>query len=166
VHWTAFPLHPDTPEDGRSLEDLFAGQPIDIPGMITHLRQTAARLGLPFGDRRQTYNSRAAHEMSKWAEHVGRGEAFHNAVFRAYFADGRNIARMPVLLEIVRSIEGDPLQARAALEQGRYQDAVDRDWQRSRDMGITAVPTFITNGRRLVGAQDEGTLTRFLFPDE
>lgn len=166
MRWTAFPLHPDTPAEGCALEDLFPGQSIDIPSMIAGLRQTADRLGLPFGDRRSTYNSRRAQELGKWAEDAGRGEAFHKSVFRAYFADGHNIARMPVLLRIAQSIGGDPDQARAALEEGRYKQAVDRDWQRSRDMGISAVPTFVTAGRHLVGAHGYSDLTRFLFPDE
>jgi predicted DsbA family dithiol-disulfide isomerase len=126
------------------------------------LRQTAQRLNLPFGDRHMTFNSRRAQELGKWAEHEGLGSAFHNAVFRAYFAEGRNIHRLNVLMDIVRGIDGDPEAGRAALEEGRCRDAVDQDWQRSREMGITAVPTFVRNGRRLVGAQPYGELAHFL----
>ncbi|MCP4688650.1 MAG: hypothetical protein GY859_11410, partial [Desulfobacterales bacterium] len=67
VQWTAFPLHPETPMEGVRLEDLFAGQPVDIPAMISRLRETAADLGLPFGSRGKSYNSRLAQELGKWA---------------------------------------------------------------------------------------------------
>jgi predicted DsbA family dithiol-disulfide isomerase len=130
--------------------------------MLAHLQQTAAQLGLPFGERRMTYNSRMAQELGKWAEQNGGGDAFHRAVFRAYFAEGRNIARLNVLMDIVQSTGGDPADARAALEQRRFSDAVDRDWQRSRTMGITAVPTFVSSGRRLVGAQGYRELARLV----
>jgi predicted DsbA family dithiol-disulfide isomerase len=162
VHWTAFPLHPETPQDGRSLEDLFAGRPINIPEMLAHLRKTADQLGLPFGDRQMTFNSRRAQELGKWAEACGTGDAFHRAVFKAYFADGRNLARIPVLMDIAQSVDLDPDEARTVLETQRYQAAVDRDWQRSRSMGITAVPTFVMNNQHLVGAQAYHDLARFV----
>ena len=44
-------------------------------------------------------------------------------------------------------------EARAALEQRRFREAVDADWQRSRELGITGVPTFVIGNHRLVGAQ-------------
>ena len=49
------------------MENLFAGRPVDIPGMLTRLRQVARELDLPFGDRTMTYNSRLAQELGKWA---------------------------------------------------------------------------------------------------
>jgi len=66
ITWTAFPLHPKTPEEGLTLEDLFAGQNMDIPQMIAHLQKTADGLGLPFagdiptiaGKRRNSANER------------------------------------------------------------------------------------------------------------
>ena len=130
--------------------------------MLAHLKKTADQLGLPFGKRHMTFNSRRAQELGKWAEQRGLEDAFHRAVFEAYFSEGRNIAQLTVLLEIVNAIGGDPGEARTALEDGRFSAAVDQDWQRSRTMGITAVPTFVTNGRRLVGAQSYQDLARFI----
>jgi len=149
----AFPLHPETPEKGRTLEDLFAGRGLEIPPMIARLKRTADDLGLPFGTRTMTYNSRRAQELGKWAESQGRGEAFHKNVFQAYFAQGRNIARMEVLKDLAAGVGLKPEQAEQVLTQGRYAEAVDRDWERSHRMGITAVPTFVCDGRGLVGAQ-------------
>ena len=134
--------------------------------MLAHLRQTADRLNLPFGDRRMTFNSRRAQELGKWAEQSGRGDAFHQAVLETYFADGRNIAQRTVLEEIARAVGLDPDEARRVLTEGRFKNAVDRDWQRSRSKGVTAVPTFVINDRRLVGARSYSDLTRFVFPDK
>ena len=121
--------------------------------MLARLRQVAGELNLPFGDRKMTFNSRLAQELGKWAEDQGRGDTFHHAVFLAYFERGENIARPPVLLQICSAVGLDPAAAQAVLSQRSYRQAVDRDWQRSRRMGITAVPTFVLNGQRLVGAQ-------------
>jgi predicted DsbA family dithiol-disulfide isomerase len=162
VNWVAFPLHPETPDTGRSLEDLFAGRGLDIPRMLAHLQRTADDLDLPFGPRTMTYNSRRAQELSKWAEDQGHGQAFHQSVFQAYFAHGRNIAQTTVLRDLAASAGLDPEQAEQVLAQGRYADAVDRDWEHSRRMGITAVPTFVCKGRGLVGAQSYEALTELV----
>jgi predicted DsbA family dithiol-disulfide isomerase len=126
--------------------------------MLARLRQVAGELNLPFGDRKMTFNSRLAQELGKWAEDQGRGDTFHHAVFLAYFERGENIARQPVLLQICSAVGLDPAAAHAVLDQRSYREAVDRDWHRSSQMGITAVPTFVLNGQRLVGAQSYAAL--------
>jgi predicted DsbA family dithiol-disulfide isomerase len=154
----AFPLHPETPEQGRSLEDLFAGRGIDIPAMLAHLTSTASGLGLAFGKRTMTFNSRRAQELGKWAEQQGCGEAFHKAVFRAYFAAGRNIALPEELRTIAEEAGLDADRAMQVLAEEAFRDAVDQDWNHSRVSGVTAVPTFRMHGQTLVGAQPYAAL--------
>jgi predicted DsbA family dithiol-disulfide isomerase len=158
----AFPLHPETPAEGRSLQSLFAGKPVDIPELLRHLKQTANRLGLEFGDRTMTFNSRLAQELAKWAEEQGACDSFHRAVFRAYFVDGQNIASIPLLVDIARSVGLSGSEAEKVLRNRTFRSAVDKDWSRSLSLGITAVPTFRLNGGMLVGAQPETVLERFI----
>ena len=136
-----------------SLEELFKGREIDFPSSMGRLQKVAAELGLPWGMRTRTYNSRRAHELGKWAEALGRGDEFHVAVFRAYFADGRNIADISVLKEITGTIGLDGRMAEQALAERTFKEAVDRDWDYSRTWGITAVPTFKVDSQKVVGAQ-------------
>lgn len=102
-----------------------------------HLQKVAAELGLPWGMRTRTYNSRRAQELGKWAEVLGKGDEFHLAVFQAYFADGRNIADISVLKEIAGTIGLDGRMAEQALAERTFKEAVDRDWEYSRTCGIT-----------------------------
>ncbi len=132
--------------------------------MLTHLRQTARQLDLPFGDRRMTFNSRKAQELGKWAESEGRGEAFHQGVFRAYFADGLNIAQVPVLEAVAAAVGLPAGEAEAVLSRGDFREAVDQDWARSRAIGINAVPTFDMHGQQLVGAQPYAALADLVRP--
>jgi len=150
VRYTLFPLHPETPEEGMTLHDLFQGR-FDINAIMMRLRSVSSELGLPFGDRTRTFNSRNAQELGKWAEVQGMVEPFHQAVYQAYFVDGKNIARIEVLLELAGNLGLDRVSAEQALHEHRFAEAVDADWQRARDMGITAVPTVIYRGRQLVG---------------
>ena len=126
--------------------------------MMAQLKATADKFGLPMGSRTQTFNSRLAPELGLWAQDEGQGHAFHMAAFQAYFVDGRNIAKTEVLLDLVRQCALDPAQAQAVLDQRSYKDAVDADWQASRDQNIMAAPTYIMGEHRLVGAQSHEKL--------
>ncbi len=145
-----------------TLEALFAGQPVDIPGMMARLKAEADREGLPFGDRRRTYNSRLAQELGHWAASMGRGRAFHDAAFRAYFADGRNLAEIPVLTAIAADAGLEPEAARAVLEARTFRSSVDADWAYARRIGIRAVPSFKIGEALLVGARPYPELEAFL----
>jgi predicted DsbA family dithiol-disulfide isomerase len=162
VRWTAFPLHPDTPEDGLSLEELFAGRSIDISKMMSRLKQVADDLGLPLGERKKTYNSRLAQELAKWAEAKGKGDPYHEAAFRAYFVDGKNIGKIDVLVDLAKSIGLPEGEGRSILESRTFKKAVDADWARSRALGITGVPTFLIDHQAVVGAQPYEVLEEFL----
>jgi predicted DsbA family dithiol-disulfide isomerase len=153
IQWTAFPLHPETPKEGRTLEELFAGRPINVKEVLDNLTRVAAELGLPFGKREKTYNSRMAQELGKLAETQGVGEPFHMAAFKAYFADGWNIGLDSTLVDLGMSVGLSETDIRDTLEKRTFKQVVDEDWNRSYQKGVTAVPTFILNGMSLVGAQ-------------
>jgi predicted DsbA family dithiol-disulfide isomerase len=121
--------------------------------MIVHLKRTASDLGLPFGPRAMTYNSRLAQELGLWAASLGQGREFNHSTFYAYFVAGKNLAKKDVLLDIC-SEAGLPVEAAAEVIASRsFSAAVDSDWQAARDLRVTAVPTFILGGNNLVGAQ-------------
>ena len=129
---------------------------------MARLTRVAREEGLPFGNRDKTYNSRLAQELGKWAESKGRGQAYHDAVFRAYFAEGRNIGQLSELLALAGSLSLPVEEARKVLEERSFKDLVDADWQRSYRMGVQAVPTFLLNGQFLVGAVPYEALEKLL----
>jgi len=153
VKFTPFPLHPDTPETGLTLDQLFAGRNIDIPAAKARMVRLMADEGLDYGDRTMTYNSRLAQELAKWAETRPGGDTIHDALFRAYFVDGRNIALIDTLIQVAEQAGLPKDEARKVLESRRFKEAVDTDWQRSKELGITGVPTFVVGDRAVVGAQ-------------
>ncbi len=92
--------------------------------MLDHLKQIAAELDLPFGERSRTYNSRLAQELGLWAEDQGKGDAFHAAAFRAYFAEGKNLALRPVLHELAQAVGLPTNEAETVLKTRSYAHAV------------------------------------------
>ncbi len=157
-----FPLHPDTPKSGLTLEALFAGRDIDIPSAQARMRRLMAEEGLPFGPRTMTYNSRLAQELGTWADTRPDGQGIHDALFRAYFVDNVNLAEVEHLLRIADSAGLPPEEARRVLIDRDFRAAVDADWQRAADLGITGVPTFVIGSRGLVGAQTYKQLAAFV----
>ena len=165
VEWVHFPLHPDTPAEGRALADLFAGRNVDRNAMHAQMKARMDAEGLPYGERTMTYNSRLAQELGKWADTQPGGEAIHDALFRAYFVEARDISEPAVLLDVVARV-GLPVDgAREVLERRTFRDAVDADWELSRRYGVTGVPTFVVGRQGVVGAQPYEVLEQLVLKE-
>ncbi len=148
LKYTLFPLHPNTPDEGLDLTELFRGRDIDIAAAQQHLQNLATEEGLDFSERKMTYNSRLAQELAKWAEQQPGGEKIHDLFYRAYFVDGINLADRRELTRVVESIGLDGSRAGEVLEDREFREAVDKDWQRCREVGIVAVPTYLCGPKK------------------
>jgi len=160
IRWIHFPLHPETPPEGISLAELFAGR--DITPIKERLQGLMSEAGLPYGDRTHTYNSRLAQELGKWADTQVGGDAIHDRLYSAYFADNVNIADVDGLLKIAASVGLDVAAARDVIDNRTFKNQVDEDWQRSRSIGVSGVPTFYANELVVVGCQPYETLEKFV----
>jgi predicted DsbA family dithiol-disulfide isomerase len=152
LRWTHYPLHPETPPAGITLEELFGDRGFDIPRMKSRLAALLEAEGLPVGDRNMTFNSRRAQELASWAVTQSGGEAIHPALFEAYFVQGVNLYEVEALVRIAASIELPEAEARDVLETGRFRDPVDEDWTRSLELGIRGVPTYLAGTGHVSGA--------------
>ena len=160
IRWVHFPLHPETPLEGKSLEELFAGR--DITPMKIRMHELMAEAGLAYGDRTHTYNSRLAQELGKWADTQAGGAAIHDALYHAYFVDNVNFGDVDELVKIAEAVGLNGSEARQVLEERKFEQQVDEDWQRSRAIGVTGVPTFYSNDLVVVGCQPYETLEKFV----
>ena len=157
-----FPLHPETPAEGVSIEELFAGRDIDMDAMYQRMKGLMEAEGLPYGQRTHTYNSRLAQELDKWADTQPGGAQIHDALFKAYFVDGENIGDVDVLVDIAASAGLSAEAAREVLGARSFKEEIDQDWALSRAYGITGVPTFVAGGYGVVGAQPYETLEQLV----
>lgn len=119
--------------------------------------------GLPYNvERRWSYNSRLAQELTKWAESKGKAEQIANALFRAYFVDVKNIGK-PELLAQIAEDNGLPAdEATDVLLSRSFKESVDNDWRRCAAVGVNAVPTFLAGRYLMVGAQPYEELERLV----
>ncbi len=67
-----------------------------------------------------------------------------------------------MLLDLAASVGLPRDEAEAVLSTRGFKDPVDEDWAISKARGITAVPTFVINQDKLVGAQPYETLEKFM----
>ncbi len=164
VEWVNFPLHPETPAEGMLLLDLFGGESARPRLEESHKRLSAIAEaeGLPMTRRDRTYNSRLAQELGSWATQQGKGTAFHDAAFRAYFAESKDISNPKVLLDLATGVGLDREGAEAVLTSRTQRRQVDLEWARSHEAGVTGVPTFIAGGQRVVGAQPYSVLEQLV----
>ena len=163
MKWVHFPLHPETPKEGRALTDLFKGRSEqELQVRQAQMKGLMDQEGLPYGNRTHTYNSRLAQEIGSWADTQEGGEVIHDALYKAYFVDAKNIGEADILLEIVEANGLSVEEARQVLGRRSFKDAVDEDWRKSHQYGVTGVPTFVASGHGVIGAQTNETLEKFL----
>ena len=153
-----FPLHPDTPLEGRSMAEFYAGRGIDPEQSYQRMKTLMEAEGLPYGRRTHTYNSRLAQELGKWADTQPGGAAIHDRLYKAYFVEAKNLADIGLLVEIAAAVGLQADEARAVLDERRFAEAVDADWAKSHRYGVTGVPTFVAGRHGIVGAQPYGAL--------
>jgi predicted DsbA family dithiol-disulfide isomerase len=155
-------LHPETPAEGRSLKELFAGRGLDLDAMHNRMKGLMDAEGLPYNRRTHTYNSRLAQELAKWADTQQGGERIHDALYKAYFAEARNIGDPGVLMDIASAVGLPPDGVHGVVVNRTFKQSVDADWDKARRLGITGVPTFVAGSFKLVGAHPYDALAQLV----
>jgi predicted DsbA family dithiol-disulfide isomerase len=154
VEWRPFELHPEAPRSGGHLSGRL-GSREGARAYMANLRTLAAESDLPLRPPPLVANSHRALEAAEFAREHGGFDAFHAALFRAYFAEGRDIGEVDVLCDLARGAGVDDQGLRQSLADERYAASIDRVTDEARADEIVSTPTFIfTGGFRLVGGQD------------
>jgi predicted DsbA family dithiol-disulfide isomerase len=152
VDWRGFELHPETPQGGMRLSDLFPGR--QAQAMHEHLRQFAAGFGITdMGSPEWLPNTRRALAIAELARDEGKLDAWRVAAMNAHWRLGKNIQDVADLRETATQIGLDPERAARAMDEQRYLDRVDAVRQEAGDMGVTGVPTFVFGDFAVVGCQ-------------
>jgi predicted DsbA family dithiol-disulfide isomerase len=87
--------------------------------------------------------SRKAMESVAYAHSQGKADAMHEAMFRAFFEEGRDIGQTDVLLDIGESVGLQRDALRKALDDNAFAAQVTQDQQLARGFGISGVPIMV-----------------------
>jgi len=145
---TAF--DPELPGDWTGLSQ----DPAELKTCVEALSRDAAQLGLPFRLPGSPPSTHQALQASEFARDCGPREfhRFHTAVFRAVFSDGFDIGDPGVLARVANQAGIDDTGLAAALDDGRYESALDEVESEAARYGITSTPTVLLGKFKLVGA--------------
>jgi predicted DsbA family dithiol-disulfide isomerase len=155
-----FPLHPSLPEEGTTLQRLFAGRGLAVTTMQAQMAARMEQEGLPFVARETVCNTRRAQELSAWA--LSQGVSLVDALYRANFVEGADLHDPDTLIALAARAGIDRDDAREAIETRGGRAQIDREWALARELGVTGVPTFVAEGRAVVGAQPYEQLARLV----
>jgi predicted DsbA family dithiol-disulfide isomerase len=149
VEWFPYELNPDMPEGGMDRvlyrERKFgAERSAQFDAQLTQLGQEE---GVPFAFDRipKTPNTRRAHMLIAYAGGVGRGDPVVEALFRAYFEQGRDIGTNEVLADIAEKTGLDRDTALAASRDPGLRRFVTELEGQAQQMGVQGVPFFIVD---------------------
>jgi predicted DsbA family dithiol-disulfide isomerase len=160
ITWRPFQLNPDMPEEGMDRRAYLAakfGGEAHADRLYTNVREAGATVDIPFAfDRiRRTPNTRDAHRLIRYAAAEGRADSMVEALFQAYFIDGRDIGSCGTLAEIAGEVGLDRRAVALWLDSPADRAEVLAEDRGARRIGINAVPCFIFERHYAVsGAQD------------
>ena len=131
--------------------------PLEAPSTPMELRGEALGIEFKRGRVWSSY-SHLALEAAEFGFQTSSSEtawAFHRRLFKAYFTELENIGDVSLLGRLADETGLDGAELRQALDERRYEAEVDEGIAWSRQIGVTAIPTFVFNQRTgMVGAQE------------
>jgi predicted DsbA family dithiol-disulfide isomerase len=135
--------------------------------IIERVTSAAAEDGIEFRlDRALRSNTLLAHRLIWFADQADSPvsqETIKERLLQAYFIDGLNIGDPEVLAECAAEVGFDREQVAEFLDSERGQAEVRDQISQAAEIGVTAVPTYVVDGRWAIpGAQDTETFVRVL----
>jgi predicted DsbA family dithiol-disulfide isomerase len=156
IHFQPFELNPGMAPEGQDIVEHIAqkygSSAVDIGRSQEALRARGEALGFhfDFGKRGRIYNTFDAHRLLHWAEGEGKQYALKNALFNAYFTEGRDPSSHEVLVSVAQSVGLDEKRAKEILASDEFAQEVRERERFYTEAGIHAVPSAIINDRHLI----------------
>ena len=159
IQWHPFQLNPDMPPEGMDrrayLEAKFGGQEGAVKAYLPVAEKAReAGIEINFEAMQRTPNTLDAHRLIHWAGIENAQNAVVDALFAAYFQEGRDIGDPEVLADLADGVGMDASVVLRLLASDADREDIQRRDALGREMGINSVPTFIVAGKHAVpGAQ-------------
>ena len=129
----------------------------DDGGWMDSLLPLAKELGIPLRVPPTPARTAKAHEAAAFAEARGVGPALREAIYGAYFGEGRDIARIDVLVELGAALGLDASELKVVLDVDSLAPRIQAEEDAARRAGVESTPTLVAGrgdeARWLVGAR-------------
>jgi len=156
VHWLPFQLNPTMPKEGISRRDYrikkFGSweRSLELDAQVAAAGK-AEGIDFVFDKLERTPNTLDAHRLIWLADQQDVQDAVVEALFRAYFTDGRDISKRQTLIAVVAEVGLNRQQTEAVLESNEGIEAIKEADEMGRRFRVDGVPFFIVNGKVTLG---------------
>ena len=163
VRWLPFQLNPTMPKEGiirreyriKKFGSWERSQELDARVIAVGKEED---IDFAFDRIERTPNTFDAHRLIWLADKESVQDAVVEALFRAYFTEGRDISNRQVLIDVVAEAGLDRDKAEAVLKGDEAVEAIKEAEELSRRFRVEGVPFFIVNDQiTLAGAQRSET---------
>ncbi|NIP62480.1 MAG: DsbA family oxidoreductase [Nitrosopumilaceae archaeon] len=161
VTWRSFQLNPEmkTEPEADINEYLAKAKGWSVKQaqqMNQRVTDMAAEEGLEYNmNQAVVANSYDAHRLVQFSKDRGKANEMEEALFKAYFTEGENIADHQTLIDLAEAVGIDPTEAKSILESDKYANAVKHDIQLAQNINITGVPFFLFDRKFAVSGARE-----------
>jgi predicted DsbA family dithiol-disulfide isomerase len=154
ITWRPFELNPGMPKEGltrREYRSKKFGSWEQSQSLDAQVASAGKLAGITFHHdlMERTPNTFNAHRLIWLAGEEGVQDAIVEALFRAYFVEGRDVGDTKVLAEIAKQARLSDTLVAAFLEGNAGTDEVRLEAETAKMGGISGVPTFILDGEEL-----------------
>ena len=160
VRWHPFQLNPTMPKAGMNRKEYRTAKfgswerSLGLDAQVTAAGQGEG-IKFAFDKIVRTPNTFDAHRLIWLADQQGIQDEVVEAVFRAYFTEGRDISRAAVLFDVMAEAGLDRNRAEAVLNSDEGLAAIQAAEEQGRRAGVQGVPYFLINGTlALSGARE------------
>ena len=162
VRWHTFQLNPDLAPEGMPRAD-YVFQKFGAGGVAKyeHIAKVGQEVGLSLAFDRITRqpNTVVPHSLIAASEPGMSQDAMVEALFKAYFMEGRDLTEASVLMEVAESAGMSRIEVEHHLQDSELHSQTIASDRAAREMGISGVPFFIFNRQvGLSGAHESETL--------
>lgn len=169
ITWKSFQLDPDfQASKGQNystyLQSRKGWSDQQVKEMLAHVTDMAQQAGLDFHfEKAILANSYQAHRLLHFAKEGGKQNELKEALLKAHFVEGKDVADLPTLTSLATSVGLDQHEVEAFLHSQTFEQEVQQDIYEARQVGVRGVPFFVFDRKYAVsGAQDSAVFLQAL----
>ena len=169
VEWKSFQLNPAMKTNASKnihqyLAEIKGWSLEQATQMNNRVTSMAKEIGLTYNfDKAIVANSFLAHRFSHFAKKYDKQNEAEEALFEAYFTDGKNTDDKNILVELGELIGLNKTELQDFLESDAMSENVQQDILEAQQIGVSGVPFFVFDRKYAVsGAQDSSAFLEVL----
>ena len=168
INWKPYELHPEIPKEGFDKKEYYKikfGESSGSSDRFNFITEEAKKVGLEFNFKKSKNlpNTFLAHRLLWFCRSKNKQHVLAEALFHAYFSDGRDVGDKDELIEISSENGLNREEIKEFFQTNIGHEEVLREENRAREMNIFSVPTYIFNKKYLlVGGQEPDTFKAYI----